>query len=107
VSPVGEPAGAVTQSGDLWLLGRHRLLCGDSRDRKTLDRLLQGERADLVFTDPPYNVPIDGHACGLGRIRHREFAMGVGEAFTAFLRETLSHAAACCRDGAIAFPSES
>jgi hypothetical protein len=98
---------AVTRCGDLWLLGRHRLLCGDSRNRDTFERLLQGDRADLVFTDPPYNVPIDGHACGLGRIRHREFAMGVGEmsreAFTAFLRAALGHAAASCRDGAIAF----
>jgi DNA modification methylase len=65
------------------------------------------EQADLIFTDPPYNVPIDGHVCGLGRIRHRSFAMGVGEmsstAFTAFLQETLGHAAAVARDGAIAF----
>jgi len=65
------------------------------------------EQADLVFTDPPYNVPIDGHVCGLGRIRHRSFAMGVGEmsasAFIDFLQETLGHAAAVARDGAIAF----
>jgi hypothetical protein len=59
------------------------------------------------LTDPPYNLPIDGHVSGLGRIRHREFAMGVGEmteeAFTAFLIETLGAAAKTCRDGAIAF----
>ena len=69
--------------------------------------LLEGERVDLVFTDPPYNVPIDGHVCGLGRVRHREFAMGAGEmsqaAFTEFLAETLGAAADTCRDGAIAF----
>ena len=57
----------------------------------SIRRLLQGERADLIFTDPPYNVPIDGHVCGLGRIRHREFAMGAGEmsseAFTGFLHK--------------------
>jgi DNA modification methylase len=80
---------------------------GDSRNLETFDRLLQDERADLIFTDPPYNVPIDGNVCGLGRIRHREFAMGAGEmskeAFTAFLRQTLGHGAARCRDGAIAF----
>ncbi len=66
-----------------------------------------GERADLVFTDPPYNVLIDRNVCGLGRIRHREFAMAAGEmsseAFTAFLQTTLGHTSACCRDGAIAF----
>ena len=105
-SPI-DPISAVSKPGDLWLLERHRLICGDSRLAETFDGLMQGERADLVFTDPPYNVPIDGHVCGLGRIRHREFAMGAGEmsaeAFTAFLRQTLGHAAAACRDGAIAF----
>lgn len=98
---------AVTRPGDLWLLGRHRLLCGDARNAADYARLLGGERADLIFTDPPYNVPIDGHVCGLGRIRHREFAMGVGEmsedGFTAFLTECLGAMAAVCRDGAIAF----
>jgi DNA modification methylase len=105
--PLLDPAIAVTRAGDLWLLGRHGLVCGDSRKLETFDRLFGGERADLVFTDPPYNVPIDRNVCGLGRIRHREFAMGTGEmsseAFTAFLRATLGHAAASCRDGAIAF----
>jgi DNA modification methylase len=107
VAPITDPVSAVSSFGDLWLLDRHRLLCGDSRNLETFERLLGNERADLIFTDPPYNVPIDGHVCGLGRIRHREFAMGAGEmseeAFTAFLRETLGHGAACCRDGAIAF----
>jgi DNA modification methylase len=69
--------------------------------------LLSGEAVDLVFTDPPYNVAIDGNVCGKGSIRHREFAMGSGEmsrvAFTQFLTETLSNAATACRDGAIAF----
>jgi hypothetical protein len=102
-----ELASATTRSGDLWLLDRHRLLCGDARNRENFDRLLEDERMDLVFTDPPYNAPIDGHVCGLGRIRHREFAMGAGEmsreGFTAFLQLTLGHAAVACRNGAIAF----
>jgi DNA modification methylase len=102
-----ELASATTRSGDLWLLDRHRLLCGDARSRENFDCLLKDERMDLVFTDPPYNVPIDGHVCGLGRIRHREFAMGAGEMsreeFTAFLQLTLGHAAVACRNGAIAF----
>jgi ParB-like chromosome segregation protein Spo0J len=107
IPPPIDPGTAVTKREDLWLLDRDRLLCGDSRHAETYDHLLQDERADLIFTDPPYNVPIDGHVCGLGRTRHREFAMGVGEmsseAFTAFLQATLGHAAASCRDGAIAF----
>jgi ParB-like nuclease domain len=80
IPPLPDPGAAVTRRGELWLLGRHRLLCGDARNPESFAGLLQGEGADLLFTDPPYNVPIDGHACGLGRIRHREFAMGVGEA---------------------------
>jgi DNA modification methylase len=107
IASLADPSSAVTTCGDIWLLGRHRLVCGDSRNRETFERLLQDECADLVFTDPPYNVPIDGHVCGLGRIRHREFAMGAGEmsseGFTAFLQLTLGHAAGCCRNGAIAF----
>jgi ParB-like nuclease domain len=105
--PLPDRGSAVTRAGDVWELGRHRLVCGDSRNVETLRALMGAEEADLVFTDPPYNVPIDGHVCGLGRTQHREFAMGVGEmssdAFTGFLRETLGHAAASCRDGAIAF----
>ncbi|WP_292067512.1 site-specific DNA-methyltransferase [Brevundimonas sp. UBA7664] len=100
-------AGAVTRMGDVWVLGRHRLVCGDAREAADYARLLGDERVDLVFTDPPYNVPIDGHVCGSGRIRHREFAMGVGEmsqdAFTGFLAAALKPMAANCRDGAIAF----
>lgn len=101
------PAEVVSRRGDLWQCGRHRVLCGDARDPADYAVLLGDKAADLIFTDPPYNVPIDGHVCGLGRVHHREFAMGAGEmseaAFTAFLVETLGAAAAKCRDGAIAF----
>jgi DNA modification methylase len=97
----------VTRMGDVWCLGRHRLICGDTRDQSVFDVLIGDERADLIFTDPPYNMPIDGHVTGLGRIRHRDFAMGVGEmsaeVFTRFLQQTLGHAAARARNGAIAF----
>jgi DNA modification methylase len=98
---------AISRMGDVWNLGRHRLICGDARNLEDYARLMQGDVADLVFTDPPYNVPIDGHVSGLGSIQHREFAMGVGEmsqaAFTAFLQETLGAMAGVSRDGAIAF----
>jgi hypothetical protein len=69
----------VSRLGDLWILGAHRLLCGDARSSEDYKKLLGPDRADLVFTDPPYNVPIDGHVSGLGRIEHREFAMASGE----------------------------
>jgi hypothetical protein len=98
---------AVTRMGDVWQLGRHRLLFGDTRSGADMDLLMAGERADLVFTDPPYNVAIDGNVCGLGSVRHREFAFASGEMsqsqFTAFLTETLSNLGRVMRDGAIAF----
>jgi DNA modification methylase len=98
---------AVSRAGDLWILGRHRLICGDARNAEDYARLMDGKTADLIFTDPPYNVRINGHVSGLGRVRHREFAMASGEmdeaGFTAFLTETLGAAAAVSCDGAIAF----
>lgn len=98
---------SVSRSGDLWLLGRHRLLCGDTRNAADMDRLMGGTRADLVFTDPPYNVAIDGNVCGLGSVRHREFAFASGEMssgqFTTFLTDTLGNIGRVMRDGAIAF----
>ncbi len=88
-------------------MGRHRLLCGDAQLRHDVERLVNGAKIDLIFTDPPYNVPIDGHVSGLGTVRHREFAFASGEMtapeFTAFLTTTLENAAAVARDGAIAF----
>lgn len=97
----------ISVAGDLWILGEHRVLCGDSRSRATVDRLMNGLRADLVFTDPPYNVRIDGHVGGLGAIKHREFEFASGEMsvdeFTRFLTETLGNAAAVSKDGAIAY----
>ena len=83
----------VSTPGDFWILGKHRLLCGDALDGASYPALLQGRRADLVFTDPPYNVPIQGHVSGKGSIRHREFAMACGEMtasqFTRFLATAL------------------
>ncbi|WP_423141795.1 site-specific DNA-methyltransferase [Parablastomonas sp. CN1-191] len=102
--PSGPP---VSRQGDLWQLGRHRLLCGDARSQIDFEALMAGEKADLVFTDPPYNVKIDGNVCGLGTVKHREFAFASGEMsrvqFTRFLTDTLGNVAAVMRDGAIAY----
>lgn len=98
---------ALTAAGDVWRLGSHKLICGDARDPAVMETLLGNERADLVFTDPPYNVQIDGNVTGLGKIRHREFAMASGEMssgeFTEFLQTSLRHMAAHCKDGSILF----
>jgi hypothetical protein len=96
---------AISQSGDLWCLGSHRLLCGDARSPEAYAKLLGDTKADLVFTDPPYNVRIDGHVSGMGRVKHRDFAMASGEMteeeFTQFLKATLGAAVSSSRDGAL------
>jgi DNA modification methylase len=98
---------AVSREDDLWLLGRHRLLCGNALDLEAYKLLLDGKPAQLVFTDPPYNVPIDGHAGGKGRVRHREFVMASGEMseaeFSGFLTRALHNAGKSCVDGAILY----
>ena len=91
----------ATRAGDLWQLGRHRLICGDARNEADYAQLLGGETVDLIFTDPPYNVPIDGHVCGSGRIRHREFAMGVGEMSSSAFTEVPNGDAGGCAGGIV------
>ncbi|MEC5291823.1 DNA methyltransferase [Aurantimonas sp. C2-6-R+9] len=116
---VADDTAPVTRAGDVWQLGPHRLVCGDARDAATYASLMQDERggengtaggtevADMVFTDPPYNVPVDGHVCGSGKVRHREFAFASGEMsqaqFTAFLIKSLQQLAEHSRDGSIHF----
>jgi ParB-like nuclease domain len=106
---VADPAVSppVSKIGDLWLLGGHRVLCGNVLDLTAWRTLMDKERAAMVFTDPPYNVPIDGHASGLGKIHHRPFAMAAGEmshpAFTVFLATGLRHLAAFSAGGALLY----
>lgn len=101
---VGRPA--IAQTGDLWRLGDHRLLCGDARDADSYARLLEAP-AQMVFTDPPYNVPIAGHVSGKGKTRHREFVMASGEMsapeFTAFLTDVFGLMADNSSNGSIHF----
>lgn len=95
------------EPGDIWQLGRHRLICGDALDPGTIAALMGGERARMVFSDPPYNVPIDGHVGNSGKVQHREFAMAAGEMttseFTDFLRTAFENMADVSDDGAIHF----
>lgn len=96
----------VTKSGDLWLLGeKHRIYCGNALEEASYDALMQGQLAGMIFTDPPYNVPIDGHVCGNGAIKHENFVMASGEMseaeFTAFLRKSLNLCAHHSADGSI------
>ena len=97
----------VTKPGDLVLLGDHQILCGNALIPESYDRLLGDERARMVFTDPPFNIPIGGHVSGLGSTKHEDFAMGCGEMsraeFTGFLRTPLGYAARYSEDGSIFF----
>jgi DNA modification methylase len=98
---------AVTQRGYVWLLGNHRLICGDALDESTYSVLMKGQKAHAVFADPPYNVEIDGNVCGKGKIHHREFAMAAGELsepeFVDFLSSALSLLQRHSRDGSVHF----
>ena len=96
---------AVSRTGDIWLLGPHRLLCGSALDAVSFQRLMAGATATMVFADAPYNVPVDGHVSGLGKTKHREFAMASGEMseeqFTGFLATNLALVTTNACDGAV------
>jgi DNA modification methylase len=98
---------AVTKPGQIWVLGQHRIGCADMRDSTALERVMAGQRARACFTDPPYNVRIDGFAGGKGQTKHPEFAMASGEMsatqHTEFLSTALKAIALYCCDGAISF----
>ena len=102
---IPEIAPRRVNSGDIWQLGNHRLICGDALNPRVLDDLMQGELARMVFADPPYNVKIDGHVGGSGKTKHREFAMASGEMsegeFTIFLTKALQNMADHSLDGSI------
>lgn len=106
-APQSQP---VTRLGDIWQLGDHRLSCGDAREDGCYSRLMTSSRghpelAQMVFTDPPYNVRIEGNVSGVGR--HREFVMASGEmsnaTFVTFLTSALQLAATWSVDGSIHF----
>ena len=105
--PAIASAPPVSQAGDLWVLGRHRIYCGSALEPGPYAALMEGQQAAMVFTDPPYNVPIDGHASGLGAVRHRDFVMASGEMskaqFTAFLTGACRLLAGHSIDGAMHF----
>lgn len=97
----------VSQPGDIWVLGEHRLLCGDCLDAENYLLLLAGRKIDCVFSDPPYNIKIDGVVSGLGKTKHQDFAMGVGEMsddqFRTFLGDYLKLCKAHASEGAVIF----
>lgn len=91
----------VSRSGDVWIMGRHRLMCGDSTNLEHVQALMGGEQADLVWTDPPYNVAVEGKA---GKILND--SMQAGE-FRDFLRGVYASFYAVMRPGAVIYVAHS
>jgi DNA modification methylase len=100
-------AAPVSRRGDLWVLGEHRLLCGNALHVESYDRVFGEDKAEMMITDPPYNVRVDGHVSGMGAIKHRDFVMASGELssaqFKEFLQTSCGHAASRSIDGAVHF----
>jgi DNA modification methylase len=98
---------AVSEVGDLWLLDKHRLLCGSSLEPISFLTLMDGKQARAVFEDAPYNTRVDGKISGLGKTKHREFEMAAGEMsdteFTGFLTDNLRCILPHIVEGAILF----
>ncbi len=97
----------VSQVGDVWQLGKHRILCGSALEEISFEALLQGRKAQMVFADPPYNVVIDGNVSGKGAVKHGEFVMASGEMdeaqFTQFLTASFGLLARHSADGSVHF----
>lgn len=85
----------VSQYGDIWLLGKHKIICGNSLKEETYQRLFENIKANMAFTDPPFNVKIQGHVCGSGQTKHKEFAFASGEMnvaeFISFLKTSMAN----------------
>jgi DNA modification methylase len=98
---------AVSRPGDRWRIGDHFLLCGDALSKNSYVDLLGAQKAQMVFTDPPFNLSITGNVSGLGKVKHREFAMASGEMspheYTKFLGAAFMRLADFSTDGSIHF----
>jgi DNA modification methylase len=88
------PEEPITKLGDLWLLGRHRLLCGDATDPEKVSKLMENQLADMIFTDPPYNVDYQGSA---GKIMNDNMT---DDAFYRFLIDAFRNMAQKSKEGA-------
>jgi DNA modification methylase len=98
----------VSEEGDIWLLDNHKIICGNSLDEKTYKALFEDKKAaDMIFTDPPFNVSVNGHVCGNGAVKHSEFKYASGEMspieFQKFLRTSFDLLKAFSRNGSLAY----
>ena len=107
VFDIDQASQIVTRLGDVWQLGKHRVLCGSSLEEESYRTLMVTRRANVVFVDPPYNVVIEGNVSGHGSMHHSEFVMASGEMneaeFVAFLTTSLRLLARHSTSGSIHF----
>ncbi|MCO5063544.1 MAG: site-specific DNA-methyltransferase [Rhizobiaceae bacterium] len=107
VLPPTEDDKPVSAVGDIWICGAHKVICGNALEHETYSSLMSGDLAEMVFGDLPYNVPVNGHVSGLGKVRHREFSMASGEmdeaAFIGFLKSIFELLVRHSVDGSIHF----
>ena len=97
IPEVDEESGPIVQLGDIWQLGNHRLMCGDSTDKATVEMLMNGEKADLVLTDPPYNVAYEGKTADALTIENDNMS---NEEFKEFLIKAFASADNVMKNGA-------
>lgn len=105
VPVISEDELTVTAPGTVWIMGKHRLICANALEGQSYKDLLLTEVAHMIFTDPPYNVRVNGHICGKGKIKHDEFAMASGEMseeeFIQFLNTFIKLVIQYSRDGSL------
>jgi hypothetical protein len=106
LAPIDAESTPVSRLGDRWILGEHCLLCGDALRGESYASVMGTDKAQMMFADPPYNLPIEGHVPGLGAVlKPTDLVMASGElsasAYQMFLRTALGHAASHSINGAI------
>lgn len=105
IPPLPEPQQVVSKTGDIWNCGDHRVGVGDIRDDAFVDQIMAENQAQMTCNDPPYNVEINGHVSGKGKVQHDEFAMACGEMssdlYTQFLIDVLTQLARISVDGSL------
>lgn len=103
--PYINPNEIVSKLGDVWCLRQYRIICGNALEQNTFERLFEGKKAHIVFTDPPYNVKINGHVCGKGSTQHKEFVMASGkmksDEFVRFLTQNFTLLKEFSTDGSL------
>ena len=90
--PDEEPTAIVSQQGDVWVLGEHTLMCGDALNRESVEELMDGEKATMTFTDPPYNVAYEGSVKDRAEKRNRAIKNdNLGDGFYDFLSAAINN----------------